>query len=170
MTPIQYQARIQNIDHPGLLQVCAKSWESPITLDKGAPKVFGEWSVFHGATVAAMVTSGLGFAGPSHHMFPHSFTSKPLDKLIREGIEPEHINGKVPIMALDNLFDLDFSKVYSELAIKAVRHLKLPFDALNLDGTGFHVDGRYYSGDEVSDEDLNCIRLCNGYSRDPDRT
>ena len=42
----------------------------------------------------------------------------------------------------------------------------MPCDALNLDGTGFHVDGRYNSDEEVSEEDLNCIRLCKGYSRD----
>ena len=30
-----------------------------------------------------------------------------------------------------------------------VRHLELPCDALNFDGTGFYVDGRYNSDDVV---------------------
>ncbi|AMO57623.1 hypothetical protein GZ77_14325 [Endozoicomonas montiporae] len=71
------------------------------------------------------------------------FANKPLDKLIREGIKPEHMNDKVLGRTLDELFEQDVSKVYSELAIKVVKHLKLPCDALNLDCTGFHVDGRY---------------------------
>ena len=29
--------------------------------------------------------------------------------------------------------------------------------------TGFYVDGRY-NDDEASDDDLDCIRLCKGYS------
>ena len=109
-----------------------------------------------------MIINGLGFTGQSLHMFPQFFANKPLDKLIREGIEPEHINDKVLGRALDELFDLDVSKVYFELANKVVTHLKLPCDALNLDGTGFHVDGRYNNDDGMSDEDLNCIRLTAG--------
>ena len=113
-----------------------------------------------------MIINGLGFTGQSLHMFPRFFANKPLNSLIREGIEPEHINDKVLGRALDELFELNVSKVHFELAIKVVTHLKLPCDALNLDGTGFHVDGRYNSDEEVSEEDLNCIRLCKGYSRD----
>ena len=99
-------------------------------------------------------------------MFPRFFANNPLDRLIRDGIEPEHLNDKVLGRTLDALFDLDVSKVYFELAGKVVKHLKLPCDAVNLDGTGFHIDGRYNSDDVVSDEDLDCIRLCKGYNRD----
>ena len=113
-----------------------------------------------------MILNGLGFTGQSLHMFPQFFANKPLDRLIREGIKPEHMNDKVLGRALDELFELDVSKVYFELAIKVATHLKLPCDALNLDSTGFHVDGRYNSDCDLDDEDLNCIRLCKGYSRD----
>ncbi len=95
-----------------------------------------------------------------------TFANKLLDKLIREGIKPEHMNDKILVITLDELFEQDVSKVYSKLAIKVVTHIKLPCDALNLDGTGFYVDGRYNCNDEENDEELNCIRLCKGYSRD----
>lgn len=49
---------------------------------------------------------------------------------------------------------------------QVVNILKLSCNALNLDSTSFHVDGRYNSDSEVDEEDLNCIRLCRGYSRD----
>ena len=164
MPPVQY--RSQAMDHLGLVAGMCKELGIAGHIDKRAPKISDEWNISHGEAVVAMIINGLGFTGQSLHMFPQFFANKPLDRLIRDGIEPEHINDKVLGRALDTLFDQDVSKVYFELAIKVVTHLKLPCDALNLDGTGFHVDGRYNSDDEVSDEDLNCIRLCKGYSRD----
>ncbi len=113
-----------------------------------------------------MFINGLGFTGQSLHMLPRFFANKPLDKLIRPSIKPEHINDNVLGRTLDELFELNASKVYFELAIKVVKHLNLPCDALNLDGTSIHVDGRYNSDREEDDEDLNSIRLCKGYSRD----
>ena len=106
-------------------------------------------------------------------MLPEFHADKPLDKLIRPGIEPEHINesvlalGSQPICrALDQIFELGVSEVYLSLVVKAVNVLKLPCNALNLDSTSFHVDGRYNSESEVDEEDLNCIKICRGYSRD----
>ena len=164
MPPIQYSTQV--MDHLGLVAGMCKELGIAEHIDRRAPKVSDEWNVSHGEAVVAMIINGLGFTGQSLHMFPRFFANKPLDKLIREGIEPEHLNDKVLGRALDELFDLDVSKVYFELAIKVTTHLKLPCDALNLDSTSFHVDGRYNSDDEVSDEDFNCIRLCKGYSRD----
>ncbi|MCW7551620.1 IS1634 family transposase [Endozoicomonas gorgoniicola] len=164
MPPIQYRSQV--MDHLGLVAGMCKELGIADHIDRRAPKVSDEWNISHGEAVVAMIINGLGFTGQSLHMFPQFFSNKPLDKLIREGIEPEHINDKVLGRALDELFELGVSKVYFELAIKVATHLKLPCDALNLDGTGFHVDGRYNSEEEVSDEDLNCIRLCKGYSRD----
>ncbi|UYM14542.1 IS1634 family transposase [Endozoicomonas euniceicola] len=164
MPPIQYHSQV--MDHLGLVAGMCKELGIADHIDRRAPKVSDEWNISHGEAVVAMIINGLGFTGQSLHMFPQFFSNKPLDKLIREGIEPEHINDKVLGRTLDELFELGVSKVYFELAIKVATHLKLPCDALNLDGTGFHVDGRYNSEEEVSDEDLNCIRLCKGYSRD----
>ena len=56
------------------------------------------------------------------------------------------------------------SDLYLNLAVKVVHHLKLPCNALNLDGTSFHVDGDYNSHENP--DDLNCIHICRGYSRD----
>ncbi len=166
MPPIQYRTQIQNMDHLGLVAGMCKELGIADHIDRRAPKVADEWNVSHGEAIVGMILNGLGFTGQSLHMFPQFFANKPLNKLIREGIKPEHLNDKILGRALDELFDLDVSKVYFELAIKVATHLKLPCDALNLDGTGFHVDGRYNSDSDLSDEDLNCIRLCKGYSRD----
>ena len=113
-----------------------------------------------------MLLNGLGFTARTLHMLPEFHADKPLDKLIRPGIEPENINESVLGRALDQIFELGVSEVYLSLAVKAVNVLKLPCNALNLDSTSFHVDGRYNSESEVDEEDLNCIKICRGYSRD----
>ncbi|KEQ17100.1 IS1634 family transposase [Endozoicomonas numazuensis] len=164
MPPVQY--RTQVMDHLGLVAGMCKELGIVEHIDQRAPKQSDEWKVSHGECILAMILNGLGFVGQSLHMFPQFFDNKPLDKLIREGVEPEHLNDKVLGRALDEMFNLDVSKVYFELAIKVAKHLKLPCEALNLDGTSLHVDGRYNSDSEESDEDLNCIRICKGYSRD----
>ena len=164
MPPVQYRTQI--MDHLGLVAGMCKELKIAEYIDTLAPKNSDESNVSHGEAIVAMIINGLGFTGQSLHMFPRFFDNKPLDKLIRAGVEPEHLNDKVLGRALDKLFELDVSKVYFNRAIKVVKHLKLPCNALNLDGTGFHVDGRYNCDSPISDDDMDCIRLCKGYSRD----
>ena len=164
MSLVQY--RTQVMDHLGLVAGMCKELHIAEHIDRRVPKTSDDWKVSHGEAVVAMIINGLGFTGRSLHMFPQFFANKPLDKLIREGIEPKHLNDKVLGRTLDELFEADVSKVYFELAIKVVNHLKLPCKAVNLDGTSFHVDGRYNSDCEEDDEDLHCLKICKGYSRD----
>ncbi len=63
------------------------------------------------------------------------------------------------------MFEVDISKVYFDLAIKVVNHLKLPCKAGSLDGIRLHVDSRYNSDGEEDDEELHCLNICKGYSR-----
>lgn len=113
-----------------------------------------------------MMINGLGFNGRSLHMYSQYFANKPLDKLIWEGIEPEHINDRVLDRTLDTLFELNVSKAYSELAIKVVKRLKLPCDSMHLDGTSLHVNDRYNSEMKDRGDVFNTVQLCRGYSQD----
>ena len=42
---------------------------------------------------------------------------------------------------LDQLYETGVSDLYQCLSASVVKHLKLPCDGLNLDSTGFHLDG-----------------------------
>ena len=164
MSPVHYHT--QSMDHLGLVAGMCKELGIAEHIDRRVQKTSDDWNVSHGEAVVAMIINGLGFTGRSLHMFPQFFANKPLDKLIRDGIKPEHLNDKVLGRTLDELFELDVSKVYFELAIKVVNHLKLPCEAVNLDGTSFHVDGRYNSDCDEDEENLHCLKVCKGYSRD----
>ena len=138
-----HQFHIQRIDHTGLVAGMCKELGIANLLDSLVPNQSETRKISFGETVVSMLLNGLGFTGRTLHMFPEFHADKPLDKLIRPGIEPEHINESVLGRALDQIFELGVSEVYLSLAVKAVNVLKLPCNALNLDSTSFHVDGRY---------------------------
>ena len=77
----------------------------------------------HGKAVVAMIING----------FPWVFANKPLDRLIRDGIAPAHIDDNIYVKMLNRLFDTKISKVYFERAIKVVKHIESTFDVLNLE-------------------------------------
>lgn len=162
MPPVQHQ--IKNLNHLGLVAaMCqelkiAEYFDACITNDPDAR------NVTPGQAVVAMIINGLGFTGQTLYMFPEFFEDKPVDRLIGEGIQAEHLNDKVLGRVLDDLYNADVSNLYLNLAIKVVNHLKLPCKTLNLDGTSFHTDGVYNSNENP--DDLSCIHICRGYSRD----
>lgn len=162
MPPVQYQSK--NLNHLGLVAaMCrelkiAEYFDARITNDSDARNV----SI--GQAVVAMIINGLGFTGQTLYLVPEFFEDKPIDRLIGEGIQAEHLNDKILGRALDSLYDVGVSDLYLNLAIKVVNHLKLPCKVLNLDGTSLHTDGVYNSNEDP--DDLNCIHICRGYSRD----
>jgi transposase len=117
-----------------------------------------------GQSVKAMVLNGLGFANRALYLTPHFFQDKPVDRLIGEGIEAQHLNDTVLGRNLDAIYDYNPEKLYSQLAARAVGRLGLLTRFGHLDSTSFHTDGRY--PDAESDEEEGVIRITKGYSRD----
>ena len=127
------QYRFQVMDHLGLVAgMCEEPGILSILLINAHPGYLtnGIFSMSHGEAVVTMIINGPWFCGQFLHRFPRFFANKILDRLIRDRIAPEHINVRIPGRALDGLFDPEVSKVYSGLAIKLVRHLEFPSDAL----------------------------------------
>ena len=98
---------------------CAKNCILLNTLTSVPPKTSDDWKASHGEAVVGMIINRPGLTDQFHHMFSQFFADKPLNKLIREGIESEQLNDKVIERTLDELFEADVSKAYFELAIKA---------------------------------------------------
>ena len=162
MPPVQYQ--FKNLNHLGLVAAMCRELKIAEYIDARITNDVDARNVTIGQAVVAMIVNGLGFTGQTLYMFPEFFEDKPIDRLIGEGIQAEHLNDKVLGRALDSLYDAGVSDVYLNLAVKVVNHLKLPCKALNLDGTSLHTDGIYNSNENP--DDLNCIHFCRGYSRD----
>jgi transposase len=116
-----------------------------------------------GQAVKAMILNGLGFANRALYLTPLFFQDKPVGRLIGEGIEAEHLNDDVLGRALDEMYEYDPSRLYSQLAAQAVNRLGLVCRFGHLDSTGFHVDGQYNSAAPTQD---GVIQITQGYSRD----
>jgi len=123
-------------------------------IDKAVGGAATERKVSCGQLVTAMVLNGLGFTGRTLHIYSEYFKDKPLDRLIVEGVLPEHINDDALGRCLDTLYGYGVSKLYQELGEAVVTQLDLETHALHLDSTSFHYDGK-----ATGDGGLNHIRI-----------
>ena len=82
---------IQRFDHLALISAFCREIGLVSMIDSLAPKQ-GEHLVSHGEVMLAMILNGLGFHRRTLHMFPDFFEDKPLERLIRPGIEAKHLN------------------------------------------------------------------------------
>ena len=116
-----------------------------------------------GQAIKAMILNGLGFAHRALYLTPLFFEDKPVSRLIGEGIEADHLNDDVLGRALDDVYDYGPDTLYSQISALVVKRLGLSARFGHLDSTGFHVDGKYNSGEEPEE---GVIRITKGYSRD----
>ncbi len=114
-----HQFHIQRIDHMGLIAGMCKEPGIANLLDSFVPNQSESRNITFGETIVPMLLNGLSFTARTLHMFPEFHADKPLDRLIRSGIESEHINDSVLVRALDQLFELGVSEVYLSLAVSS---------------------------------------------------
>ena len=116
-----------------------------------------------GHAVKAMVLNGLGFINQQLYLVPHFFHNKPISRLIAPGIQASHLNDDTLGRALDTLYAVGVTELYSLTAATAAKRLGLTPMFTHLDSTSFHVDGRYNSDEEPGE---HVIHITRGYSRD----
>ena len=132
-------------------------------IDRLIPQDDEKRKVSIGQAVKAMILNGLGFANRALYLTELFFRDKPVERLIGDGIEAEHLNDDVLGRTLDAIYTYDPSILYSQLAATVVKHLGLPCRFGHLDSTGFHTDGEYNSN-QAPEEGV--IHIIKGYSRD----
>ena len=152
------------LDHHGLVAGFCHDIGFADIIDKALGGAAPERKISCGQLVTAMVLNGLGFTGRTLHMYSEYFRNKPVDRLIGEGVLPEHINDDALGRCLDSLYDYGVSKLYQQLGEAVVEKLGLHTQALHLDSTSFHYDGQATA--VVEDDEPKHIRIAKGYSRD----
>jgi len=111
-----------------------------------------------------MILNGLGFVNRALYLMPHFFKDKPVERLLGDGIEAEHLNDDVLGRALDAIYAYGPEALYGQLAAQAVKRLGLSCKVGHIDTSSFHVDGVYNSDQEDVPESV--IHITQGYSRD----
>jgi transposase len=85
-----------------------------------------------------MLLNGLGFTGRTLHMHSEYFESKPLERLLGEGIMADDINDDLLGCCLDALYDKGILTLFQGIGESVVKHLDLPCHCVFLDPTSFH--------------------------------
>jgi transposase len=116
-----------------------------------------------GQAVKALVLNGFGFVQQRLYLTPKFFERVPTERLIGEGVRPEHLNEGVLGRALDDLFDYGVTELFRDVAAHAAGKLGLGSRFAHLDATSFSFHGEYDSEEEAED---GVIRVQQGYSRD----
>ena len=121
------------------------------TIDNAIKQDKSERKVSIGEAVKAMLLNGLGFANRQLYLVPQFFENKPLDLLIKKGIEPNNLNDTVLGRALDSLYDYGVTPLFSQISTKAFENINLTAKYHHLDSTAIHVDGKYNSNEEAKE-------------------
>jgi transposase len=155
--------RTQVLDHLGLVAGMFEELGITDVIDRATQQDPEMRIVTVGHAVKAMVLNGLGFINQQLYLVPHFFQNKPLSRLIAPGIQASHLNDDTLGRALDTLYAVGVTELYSLIAATAAQRLGLTPTFTHLDSTSFHVDGRYNSDEEPGE---HVIHITRGYSRD----
>lgn len=150
----------KHLGHLGLVAQMCKELKIAERVDKLIPSS-DDKLVSYGELMVAMIINGLGFTSRPLHVFPEFFADKDITRLLRPGIQAEHLNESALGRAMDKFFEYGVTELFSHLASNAVTTLGLNVNIVNQDITSFHVDGDYDSESETG-----AVTLTHGYSRD----
>lgn len=159
--PQHYSSK--QLDHLGLVAGICDELGLAGLIDRLIPQNEEKRTVSIGQAVKAMILNGLGFANRALYLTPLFFRDKPVERLIGEGIEAEHLNDDTLGRSLDAIYKYGPDRLYPQLAAEIVKNLGLSCRFGHLDSTGFHADGKYNSN-EAPEEGV--IHITKGYSRD----
>jgi len=155
------------LDHLGLVAGMFEELEIGQRIDEHIAQDFDKREVSVGQAVKALVLNGFGFVQQRLYLTPQFFERVPTERLIGEGVRPEHLNEGVLGRALDDLFEYGVTELFRDLAAHAAGKLGLTSQFAHLDATSFSFEGEYDSetGSDEPKED-GVIRVQQGYSRD----
>ena len=159
--PATYQSQI--LDHLGLVAGMFDELGIGEVIDQAIVQDASKRQLSVCQAVKAMVLNGLGFVHQQLYLVPSFFDNKPTERLIGPEVEAVHLNDDVLGRALDTLYDVGVTPLYTLIATEACTRLGLASPYVHLDTTSFHVDGRYNSAEPPEE---TVIHINPGYSRD----
>lgn len=148
-----------NLDHYGLVAAICKKLKIAERIDKKIPNSDPRVIVSTGTAVVAMILNGLGFINHRLYMVSNFYESKPVGRLLRNGIKAENLSDNILGKALDTLDEYGQTKLFFEIVLEILQEFKLFGKTKRLDSTSINVCGDY----EISDSEYN---ITYGYSKD----
>lgn len=132
----------------------------------------GEREVSPGEVVLAMILNALGFVGRPLYLMPEFLQNKPLDLLIRPGLDASQFNDDLLGRTLDLLYSKGVTEVFAHVSSHACAVFRIVTTFAHLDTTTFSFHGRYAISratdppDEEEPDEPAPIRITQGHSKD----
>lgn len=157
----------KELDHLGLVAGMYEELEIGKRIDEHIAQDFEQRKVSVGQAVKALVLNGLGFVRQSLYLTPQFFETRPTERLIGEGIEPEHLHDDTLGGALDSLYEYGVTELFRDVSAHAIERLGLTSRFAHLDATSFSFHGEYESEEDSNESSEDgVISVQQGYSRD----
>src|SRR5438094_1197591 len=151
---------VERVDHLGLIACMIKDLGLISIIDARLVPDAQE-RLTPGEAVAGMILNGLGFANRPLSLTPQFFANKPLDLLLREGIDATMFNRFKLGRTLEEASAYGCDLLFEELACAICVHEGIDLRFNHLDTTSFALTGEY-----VPDSDAHAIHITHGYSKD----
>ena len=155
--------KTETLEHLGLVSSMIDELGIVESIDNAIEQDKKERKVTIGEAVKAMILNGLGFVNRQLYLVPQFFENKPLELLIKKGIEPNNLNDTVLGRALDSLYEYGVTPLFSLISTQAFKNINLEAKYHHLDSTAIHVDGKYNSDEEKRE---GVVHITQGYSKD----
>ena len=151
----------KNLDHLGLVAAIAKDLgiieKINVRLDPDQTSI----KVSMGQRALALILNGLGFTDERLYMVSQFFQTKPVERLIGEGVKSEYLNDDSLGRLLDAIYAYGTTKLYSEIAFEIAQENNLLGKNAHLDTTNFSLQGEY----ENDEQNEKAIQINHGYSK-----
>jgi len=152
--------RVERLDHLGLIASVINDLGLVSMIDARL-KPDGHEEITPGEAVKGMILNGLGFANRPLSLTPQFFANKPLDLLLRPGVEADMFNRFKLGRTLDEVNTYGCDLLFSEIALAVCQHESIDQRFSHLDTTSFSLTGAY-----VPESDQQAIAITHGYSKD----
>ena len=109
-----------------------------------------------------MCLNGLGFNESRLYLYPQYFEKLPTERLLGDGVLPEHLNDDVLGRTLDKIYEYGCTEFFNQIVSESMNHVSFGAHVLHTDTTNFSLHGAY----ENSDPDHNTIEITYGHPKD----
>jgi transposase len=117
----------------GLVAGIFEELDIPEVIDRATKRDPERRIVTTGHAVKAMELNGIGFIKQQLYLVPHFFQNKSISRLIAPGIQASHLNDNSLGRALDTLYAVGVTELYSLIAATAAKQLGLTPTFTHLD-------------------------------------
>jgi transposase len=151
----------RSLAHLGLVAGTFKELGIGEVIDTCLPKT-RDHHLSHSTALLAMCLNGLGFNESRLYLYSSYFENLPTERLLGEGVLPEHLNDDALGRTLDRIYEYGCTELFNQIVLQAMKKVQFGTHVLHTDTTSFSLHGKY----ENHDPEYETIKITYGYPKD----